>query len=180
VGVEIVVPPFTALFSDSAMEVVSDLRPIFGSILGHKLDDFLIFLFGPRSFDQRRVKHSFPSILALKFITIWHLHGNCIPVLVDHLRCGFDQALYHSGKCLVFLFGPSAFGVIFLDSFRNCRCSTKTSFVHFDNGNAVGGIVGGRMVIAIEVVAVFVIVGIVVDGVRTMVVVVAVRDMFSG
>ena len=49
--VEVVVPPLTTLLSNSSFQVFSNQRPSLRSVLPHEFNNFLVLLFGPRSFD---------------------------------------------------------------------------------------------------------------------------------
>lgn len=72
VGVEMVVPPLSALLADPARQVLGNEAPILGPVGLDKLQDQLIFLFGlrssqiyPWSLDKRGVQDLLPSMQAL-------------------------------------------------------------------------------------------------------------------
>ena len=51
-GVQMVVPPLTTLLALTTWQLSCDRSPSHGSMLVHHLEDFLVLLLRPRSFDR--------------------------------------------------------------------------------------------------------------------------------
>lgn len=80
VRIEVIMPSFSALFADSSVQILSNQRPILGTVLHHHLlDDFILFR-SPRPFDQNRVKDLLPSVEALNVRSIFEEGGNFFPI----------------------------------------------------------------------------------------------------
>ena len=52
IGVEVIVPPLTTLFSDSAWEGLGNIAPVLGSVLQHVVGQFLVLLLAPGSLNH--------------------------------------------------------------------------------------------------------------------------------
>ena len=63
--VEMVVPALSALFPDSARQVLSDGGPLLGSVLLHKKLNKLVLLGRPGTFDERGIEDLLPAVQAL-------------------------------------------------------------------------------------------------------------------
>jgi len=68
--VKVVVPPFPALLSNTALEGFGDKRPLFGPVLVHEFHDLLVFLFCPLTFYEGGGEDFAPSRRALHLRTV--------------------------------------------------------------------------------------------------------------
>jgi hypothetical protein len=102
--VEVVVPSFSALLSNSARKMLCYLSPLLRTILLNEVEDESILLFGPRALDKARVQNLLPSMQALDISSSIQGLSNFLPILTS---VSFDCFSEH----IVFLFGPVAFGV---------------------------------------------------------------------
>lgn len=109
VRVQVVVPPFSALFSNSTRQVFGDKAPVFGSVLAYKPDDKFVLFFGldkgknyPGAFDEFGVEDFLPSVEALDVGSLLKKSSNSFPIsgsiLINELF-----------EFLVFFLGPPAF-----------------------------------------------------------------------
>lgn len=60
--VQMIVPPFTALFADSTLELVGDVSPFLGTFGLDQHQDFFVFFLCPGAFDKTWVKHFLPTV----------------------------------------------------------------------------------------------------------------------
>lgn len=79
VRIEVIVPSLSALLTDSARKVRSDLAPVFSPMLKDKLDDNLIFFLGPRSFCQSWIEYFLPSVQTLHVSSAFQFSSNLFP-----------------------------------------------------------------------------------------------------
>lgn len=76
--------PFTALLSHTSFQLFGDQTPLSGAVVAHKFDHFPVFLVRPRTFGDRRVEKSVPTMLTLSVrATIAHVLRNVRPI--DHV-----------------------------------------------------------------------------------------------
>lgn len=80
-GVEMVVPPFSTLFTYSSREVFRDLSPLLGSILLNQVEDQTIFFLSPWTFDQIGIKDFLPSVKTLHIGSPRQLLCYLLPIL---------------------------------------------------------------------------------------------------
>jgi len=109
--IEMVVPSFSALLSDSTREMVGNLGPLLRPVDVDQVQEESIFYVSPRSLNQRRVEHLLPSMKALNISPSLQTLCNFLPVLTTVDPDGLSQLR-------VFSFGPVPFhlGVI------SCGC----------------------------------------------------------
>ena len=100
-GVQVVVPPLTALLTNATWQKFSNRRPVLGLLLGDELQDELIFSLGPRAFDKVRIEDFLPSVEALYVGPSSKRLSHFLPVLATLLLDGLGE---HDVFCL----GPVA------------------------------------------------------------------------
>lgn len=80
VRIEVIVPSFSTLFPYSAMQILSDKRPILGTILHHHLPNYLVFFRSPWPFYKNWIKYLLPSVEALNIGPILEERGDFFPI----------------------------------------------------------------------------------------------------
>jgi hypothetical protein len=64
-GVQVVVPPLSALLPDPARQVLSDLGPLLGPVLLNQMEDHPVLFLSPGPLDQVGVQDLLPSVETL-------------------------------------------------------------------------------------------------------------------
>ena len=105
VGVQMVVPSFSALLSDSARKSLCNLTPVLCSILCNIFREFLIFIKRPRSFNHRWIKNLLPTMQTLHVGAVLKKTGDSLPVFRAKLT-------YKIRELLVFFSIPVPFVVV--------------------------------------------------------------------
>jgi hypothetical protein len=119
--IEMIVPSFSALLSNSSREMVGNLSPFLRTIDVDQVQQEPVFNISPRSLNQRRVEHLLPSMKALNIRPSLQALSDFLPVLAtvdpdsfSQLRVfSFSPVSFHLGViscgCLLFLIfgGPS-------------------------------------------------------------------------
>jgi hypothetical protein len=105
--IEMIVPSFSALLSNSSREMVGNLSPFLRTVNVDQVQQESIFNISPRSLNQRRVEHLLPSMKALNIRPSLETLSNFLPVLTTVDPDSFSQLR-------VFTFSPVPFhlGVI--------------------------------------------------------------------
>lgn len=75
-----VVPSFPALFADTALQVLSNERPVFRAILQHHASDDLILFPSPGSLHEDGVEHFLPSVKALNISSVLEERSDFFPI----------------------------------------------------------------------------------------------------
>mmetsp|Transcript_5337 Transcript_5337/g.10185 ORF Transcript_5337/g.10185 Transcript_5337/m.10185 type:complete len:216 (-) Transcript_5337:160-807(-) len=89
IWIQVIVPPLSTLFSDTAWKMLRDYRPPFGAIFLHQLNNFGILLFCPGSFHKFWIQYFLPT---MKTLNICFLILECrlcnflpvFPVMLEH------------------------------------------------------------------------------------------------
>jgi hypothetical protein len=74
--IEMIVPTFPTLLSDSARQMTRNKRPFLGTALSDQLEYGCVFIVGPRSLDETRLQDSLPAVHALHFSVSGKVFGN--------------------------------------------------------------------------------------------------------
>lgn len=78
--IEMVVPAFTTLFSDSPWEMAGDRSPVFRSIFAHQLDNDFVFFLCPGAFHEMRIENFLPAMETLHASASRQMRRNFLPV----------------------------------------------------------------------------------------------------
>jgi hypothetical protein len=99
--IQMVVPSFTALLSNTSRQLSGDCRPVFWFFLGDELQHERVFFLGPRPLDELRIEDLLPPMKTLHVGATWEGLGHFLPILA-----------VANGDCLceddIFLLGPVA------------------------------------------------------------------------
>lgn len=91
VGIEVIVPPFSALLANSAWKCLRDVAPIFGPKFHHIFRELFILFLTPRSFDHRRIQNLLPAVQALHVGPLVQVGSDLLPVFGSELPHKFSQ-----------------------------------------------------------------------------------------
>lgn len=118
VGVQVVVPSFSALLSNSTRKCLSNLTPVLRSILGNIFREFLIFFNWPWSFNHRWIENLLPAMQTLHICAILKKAGDSLPV--------FRAKLHNEVReLLVFFSVPVPFVVVLRCMAVHLHCRVK-------------------------------------------------------
>jgi hypothetical protein len=81
----VVVPALTALFPDTALQVVGNLAPVSSAMFVDLLYEQPIFFFSPGTFNHLRVQNFLPAMEALYVCPVLEALSDALPVLWAHL-----------------------------------------------------------------------------------------------
>lgn len=85
VGVQVVVPTFTALLTDATLQIMGYLAPVLSAVQTDLIDEKAILLLGPGALDHLRVEDFLPSVQTLDVCAILESLSNAFPVFGAHL-----------------------------------------------------------------------------------------------
>jgi len=81
-GIQVIVPPFTALFANAPIQVLRNCCPLNGAILTHQLEHGPVFFLRPGALDEARVEHFLPAMETLDISAAGEVFGNLFPVFL--------------------------------------------------------------------------------------------------
>lgn len=125
--VQVVVPPLATLFANASREVMGDMGPFLSAIRLNQREHQLVFVLGPGTLHQLRVKHLLPTVEALDISAPLEALRNLLPVLTVVFLDSLRQLLVLFG-CPVAL--VSAILVLGGPSLVNGRVGVLTSDDH--------------------------------------------------
>ena len=118
VGVQVVVPPFSALLSDSTRKCLGNLTPVLCSILSNIFREFLIFFNWPWSFNHWWIENLLPAMQTLHIGAILKKAGDSLPV--------FRAKLHNEVReLLVFFSVPVPFVIVLRCMAVHLHCRVK-------------------------------------------------------
>jgi hypothetical protein len=85
VWIQVVVPSFAALLSDSAFQVIGNLTPILSAVKPHLLDQKSVFFFCPGTLYHLRIQNFLPTMQTLHVSPLIKSFCYALPILGSHL-----------------------------------------------------------------------------------------------
>lgn len=80
-----VVPSFSTLLSDPALQIISDLTPVLSAMESHLVNKHAVFFFCPRAFDHFRIQNFLPTVETLYICSTVKSLRDALPVFWPHL-----------------------------------------------------------------------------------------------